>query len=134
MPETYAPTADLDPAEGPDGLVDASGHPMPTEYRIPCPGHPLGDHASLILRRRHTDHRDAWCLVNPAWPDGGEHVWTGSRWQYLGDVEARQAFRFTEAQALELAPALAREESARMLQLVADRRRDPVPGPQTPAR
>ncbi|MFG2844188.1 hypothetical protein ACGF12_13600 [Kitasatospora sp. NPDC048296] len=126
MPETSDFTADASPAQGLDGLVDASGRPMPTEYRIPCPGHPLGDHASLLLRRRHTDHRDAWCIVNPAWPVGGENVWTGRTWEYLGDVGPAQAYRYTEDQALALAPRLAREETARMLEAIEQLRRRPA--------
>lgn len=89
--------------------------PVTTEYRVPCPGHPHGDFAALILRRRpDRPGDDAWAIVNPSWPTGGENAWTGAGWAHIGDTGPDAAYRWTEAEALALAPALAEDESTRM--------------------
>jgi len=83
---------------------------LATEYRIPCPGHRLGVGADIVVQRRYTE--DRWAVLNPNL-DPGEQAWTGERYERIGDIARRDAFRWTRQEALDLAPGLAEQETAR---------------------
>ncbi|NUR01406.1 MAG: hypothetical protein HOY79_34225 [Streptomyces sp.] len=82
-----------------------------TEYRIPCPGHRLGVGADLIVQRMPTE--DRWAIFNPNL-DSPHRVWTGAQYERIGtDIYRREGFRWTRQEALDLAPGLAEQETAR---------------------
>lgn len=97
--------AELDTARATAALV--------TEYRIPCPGHRLGAGADIIVQRRPTE--DGWAIFNPNL-DSPLRVWTGEQYERIGtDIYRREGFRWTREEALDLAPGLAEQETARDL-------------------
>ncbi|MEW2301941.1 hypothetical protein AB0958_18540 [Streptomyces sp. NPDC006655] len=82
-----------------------------TEYRIPCPGHRLGAGADIIVQRMPT--ADRWAIFNPNL-DSPLRAWTGERYERIGtDIYRREGFRWTRREALDLAPGLAEQETAR---------------------
>lgn len=94
---------------------------LASEFRIPCPqpdrkGH--DDRAAhlkpddLIIRRRTDGQGDGWLILNPN-QEPGDHVWTGSAWVYRGELYRDAIYRWTLAEALELGPVLAVEETGR---------------------
>jgi hypothetical protein len=96
-----------------------------TEFRIPCPdpadpsrpaSAPVLRPEPLIVRKCTTswaDHwPDGWSILNPNL-EPGDHVWTGERWEYRGQVYGGTIYQWTRDQALALAPELAAAETAR---------------------
>ncbi|MGR3875705.1 hypothetical protein ACUXZZ_45050 (plasmid) [Streptomyces graminifolii] len=84
---------------------------LATEYRIPCPGHRLGVGADIIVQRMPTE--DRWAIFNPNL-DSPHRVWTGERYERIGtDIYRREGFRWSRQEALDLAAALAEQETAR---------------------
>jgi hypothetical protein len=82
-----------------------------TEYRVPCPGHRLGIGADLVVQRMPT--QDRWAILNPNL-DSPMRVWTGEQYERIGtDIYRREGFRWSRKEALDLAPGLAEQETAR---------------------
>lgn len=116
--------------------ADAAGMlEFATEFRIPCPepadpGRPADKPVlrpeALIVRKCcvgywATRFPDGWGIFNPNL-EPGEQVWTGTAWEYSGQVFAGVKFQWTLEQAIVEAQSLAVEETVRYEAWLADMR------------
>jgi hypothetical protein len=66
--------------------------------------------------------QDRWAIFNPNL-DSPLRVWTGERYERIGtDIYRREGFRWSRKEALDLAPGLAEQETARDLAWVEEMR------------
>lgn len=85
---------------------------LATEFRIPCPGHFYGGSQSDLIVRRNRDGQ-GWCIINPSWPENGEHVWDDRQWRSRSELSRVEIYRYSRDEALTEAPKLADVEAAR---------------------
>lgn len=93
----------------------ASPNVQVCEYRVPCPGHPGGRSADLIVRKAKPGQGRHWAIISPAaWDD--ERVWLEEGWTSIHETRWSDAYRWELHAALAMAPFIAAKETVRARQ------------------
>ncbi|MFB7867422.1 hypothetical protein [Streptomyces sp. NPDC056069] len=93
---------------------------LAAEFRVPCPGHPLGPFADLKVEKRLDGHGDGWAIALD------DNIWTGTRWEHRGVLTRSEIYRYTRDAALAEAQRIAPLETERHHALI----RSIAPRPQ----
>lgn len=63
-----------------------------SQFRIPCPGHPYGHLADLLVERARDN--DRWAITR----DG--EAWTGQKWDHRANLHRHEIYRWSRDEAI----------------------------------